>query len=218
MIIGSTLASSGILLQQTWKWLQPQLLGLLDSGPMFDYLAMHAQKFPINSQWMNLIAVVSAIVVYVVISLFTCREDFNMDRMLHRGIYAKDPVGAADGGAPPTGFRWGKLIGIDENFTRSDKAISISVFSWKIFWFVAGFAMLAWNLLNRWPLKWWSWYWFVSSVIIPLLLAAVTTIWFTWGGVRDLRRLFASLKTVNRNALDDGTVVNHHNLDDSDQK
>ncbi len=216
MIIGSTLASSGILLQQTWKWLQPQLLWFLNSGPMFDYLAMHAQKFPINSQWMNLIAVVSAIVVYLVVSLFTCREDFNMDRMLHRGIYAKDPVGVAAGGAPPTGFQWGKLIGIDENFTRSDKAISVSVFSWKIFWFIAGFVMLAWNLLNRWPLKWWSWYWFVSSVIIPLLLAAVTTIWFTWGGVRDLRRLFASLKTVNRNALDDGTVVNHHNLDDSD--
>lgn len=83
---------------------------------------------------------------------------------------------------------------------------------------MVGFVILAWNLLDRWPLSWWSGYWFLYSVVIPLLLAVVGTIWFTRGGVRDLRRLFAALKTVDRNALDDGTVVNHHNLDDSDER
>jgi hypothetical protein len=45
-----------------------------------------------------------------------------------------------------------------------------------------------------------------------------TTVWFIWGGIRDLRRLFKSLKTVNRSDLDDGMVVAHHNLDEQDYR
>jgi SSS family solute:Na+ symporter len=44
------------------------------------------------------------------------------------------------------------------------------------------------------------------------VIGVVTSVWFTWGGVRDLRRLFRSLRSVKRDALDDGTVVNRRNL------
>jgi SSS family solute:Na+ symporter len=42
----------------------------------------------------------------------------------------------------------------------------------------------------------------------------VTGIWFTWGGLRDMRRLFSRLRTQRINALDDGTVIGHRNLDE----
>ena len=44
----------------------------------------------------------------------------------------------------------------------------------------------------------------------------MTTLRFqrTWGSILDLKKLFARLKIVQRNALDDGTVVGHRNLDE----
>ena len=39
-------------------------------------------------------------------------------------------------------------------------------------------------------------------------------IWLTIGGIRDLKSFFQHLAKVKRNELDDGTVVNHHNVVD----
>ena len=49
---------------------------------------------------------------------------------------------------------------------------------------------------------------------LGLFVGAVTTVWFTWGGVRDLIRLFRSLKTLKRSVLDDGRVIDHVSADD----
>jgi SSS family solute:Na+ symporter len=214
MITGALLAAGGILLQKNWGSVQPWLLGFFPDGAAHAYLVEHAKKFPINGQWMNFIAMGTSMTLYIVVSLLTCKADFNMDRMLHRGAWAKEAGGGAAELAARGRFQWSKLVGVDGNFDRADKALSYSVFGWKMLWFVAGFVILAWNLVAKWPLLWWSRYWFVTSVVIPLVMAAITSIWFTWGGVRDLRRLFASLRVAHRDARDDGTVVDHHNLDD----
>ncbi|MDD2710915.1 MAG: sodium:proline symporter [Verrucomicrobiae bacterium] len=210
MITGSTLAGAGILCQQGWTWIQPRLISFFEQGDICDYLVEHATKFPINGIWMNFFAILVSVTVYVIISLLTCKKDFNMEQMLHRGAYG---IASEHKKEDPRGFQWGKLIGIDANFTKADRAISISVFSYKMFWFLAGFIMLAWNLISRWPLQWWSVYWYIH-IIIPLILGPITTIWFTWGGIRDLRQLFQTLRIVKRDSRDDGTVVNHHNLDE----
>jgi hypothetical protein len=42
----------------------------------------------------------------------------------------------------------------------------------------------------------------------------VTLVWFTIGGLIDLRAFFHALKTMKRDARDDGRVVAHHNLAD----
>lgn len=39
----------------------------------------------------------------------------------------------------------------------------------------------------------------------------VLVVWFTWGGVRDIRQLFARLEKAQINPEDDGTVLDHHN-------
>src|SRR2546430_3321275 len=41
----------------------------------------------------------------------------------------------------------------------------------------------------------WSRYWLIFGVIVPFLVGLATTIWFTIGGVRDLRDFFRALRT-----------------------
>jgi hypothetical protein len=41
------------------------------------------------------------------------------------------------------------------------------------------------------------------------VVGAFTTIWFLIGGCRDMGELFRKLKTVRRDAADDGTVIGH---------
>jgi hypothetical protein len=44
----------------------------------------------------------------------------------------------------------------------------------------------------------------------------LSTVWFMWGGISDLRRLFIALHAVKRDARDDGFVVAGRNLDEAD--
>ena len=46
------------------------------------------------------------------------------------------------------------------------------------------------------------------------LMTVATAIWFTWGGVRDIRLLFQRLRAQRVNPPDDRTVVNDQNLDE----
>jgi SSS family solute:Na+ symporter len=224
MITGSLLASGAMIIQQPFVWRQmhplldwvTSLLPFLDQvGWIQSWQAEFPAKLPINGQVLYFFAMVASITVYVTVSLLTCKEDFNMDRMLHRGQYALD----AKEGKPaekPTGFSIEKFIGIDENFTRTDKWLSWSVFLWSMFWFVIFIIITGWNLVSHWPLHWWSVYWQWELILIPLVISVVTTVWFTWGGIVDLNRLFKALKTVKRDARDDGMVVGHHNLDEDE--
>jgi len=65
-----------------------------------------------------------------------------------------------------------------------------------------------------WSNSVWSLFWEVAGLGLPILLAIVTGIWFTWGGVRDMMQFFNRMKHRKINHLDDGTVVDHQNLDE----
>ncbi len=185
MIVGSVLAAAGILLQQLYP------------------------HFPLNGQILGLIATLAAIFAYVSVSLVTSRVPYNLERLLHRGPWNVDPISGEplpEVPAPPR--TWKSLIGIDENFTRGDKVIAVGLFVWSMSWFGVFLVITLWNLIKPWPLAWWSAYWFWAGIGLPLIIAALTSVWFTWGGVRDLRRLLAHLRIARRDADDDG-VVDH---------
>ena len=202
MISGSGLAVSGIILQQCWKTIQPWLLEFL---PHSNFLLDNPNKFPVNGQVMYFWAMVASILLYIIVSLLTCRKDFNMEQMLHRGQYAiaDDQVKLVN----VKKISWSSLIGIDKNFTSGDKAISVSVFGWTMFWWLVFVVVTVWNLISPWPLNWWSLYWKYYAVIIPLAIGMITTVWFIWGGVLDLRHLFKNLKVYKPDDEDDGTVI-----------
>jgi SSS family solute:Na+ symporter len=203
MLAGSGLAVGGIVLQQCWKTLYPLLCKLL---PNMQFIVDSPNKFPVNGQYMYFWAMVLAIALYVIVSLLTCKKDFNMDKMLHRGKYALSDDKIKTEFAKR--WTWGSIIGIDRNFTAGDKAISVSVFSWTMFWWVVFVIITIWNMFSPWPISWWGTYWHYYAIIIPLIVGVITTVWFVCGGIHDLRELYRDLKVYKSDVHDDGTVSN----------
>ena len=195
MITGSTLAVSGLVLHQ------------------FHGMPGHAVWLPlwldriaqINGVWMQFIAQLGAIATYIVVSLLTCRQDYDLDKLLRRGAYA---VEQSTSTAAPEHKRitWGRLAGFDAEFTRGDRWIAGGLFAWTMFFLGVFCVGLVWNLVKPWPVAWWSTYWWVVGVIIPLIVSICTSIWFTIGGLRDLRRFFVALATAHRDMTDNGRV------------
>ena len=148
----------------------------------------------------------TAISLYVIISLITCRKPFNMEKMLHRGIYADSETKPRI----PWSFKsaFSKIIGIDANYTKGDKILAWSVFLWS---FGYGFCLcfigiIIWNAFYRWPAEWWAIKFRITAVLVPGLVAIVSTIWFTIGGSVDLYRLFKALASKKDDFSDDGRV------------
>jgi SSS family solute:Na+ symporter len=213
MITGSFLSVMFVILklEEVYPHLHLDRWSIGSEGPLNNFVASCGHNLgwllSLDGQVLGFIAAICAVVLYVVVSLLTCREDFNMARLLHRGKYAI----AGEHTHTEEGSRnfLQKFLGIDKEFTRGDKILSIGVFSWSMLWFSVFVIGTLWNLIHRWPLEWWSAYWHIQGVILPLIIGIITTIWFTWGGVHDLKKLFHSLKTVKRDAHDDGSVVHH---------
>ena len=200
LIVGSVVAALGLILDQIWK-------------------NIHDVNFPIDYKWMSLISMVSAIMVYVIVSLLSKKPHFNLDKMLHRGDYAIDEEDritqvTPDDSKPATlKSKLKNLLGITEHFALRDKvtygiAIGYHLTTFGIFLFMTLFALFV-NLSEK------SWAVFLKYVLAAQLLTSfVVAIWLTCGGFRDLKKMFAKLRTARRNELDDGTVVDHHNLDE----
>jgi SSS family solute:Na+ symporter len=191
LISGSTLSVTGIVLHEIY-------------GKAF-----------LNGTQVSFFASLISIAVYIVVSLLTCREDFNMDRMLHRGKYE---VIKKLTGEETKQFKARnpllRAIGVDEDFSLGDKIIAAGLFAWMMLWIVVFVVGTAWNLTSPWSLATWFSYWHITAIGIPLVITFVTAIWFTWGGTRDIYRLFWRLKRERVNVLDDGTVIGHRNAAD----
>ena len=230
LTVGSTLAISGIVLQKTWEtriypWLDAKaMVGDVAvwlqnaSAPFNPYVKweMSPIKFPINSMEMLCISMLLSISLYVIVSLLTCKEPFNMDRMLHRGKYRREGEKLVhEKFTFRNAFR--KLIGIDSQYTTWDKIIAWSVFIYSFGWsfMIAFVGIIIWNKISPWPQEWWGGYYFILSVVVGgLLRGTVSTFWFGIGGTRDLIRMFKALAAREANMLDDGRVIDGISADD----
>jgi len=167
---------------------------------------MSSVKFPINSYEIYFISMILSIGGYVVGSLLTYKP-YDLDKLLHRGKYADKP-------APPR-MKWtirnvfAKLIGISPEYTLGDKIIAYSVFGYS---FVYGVVIVfggivIWNAFYKWPDQWWSIKFFITSLIVPGIIASISTVWFMWGGIRDMKRLFVDLEKRKADENDNGQVL-----------
>jgi SSS family solute:Na+ symporter len=213
-ISGSIFSGGGILayklLGDTYlsDWLNAAL-GLVGLGGLLP-------AFTLNGVQISLFATLIAITLYVVISLFTCRQDYPINKMLHRDELPTGPDGKPL--VPKRPWTLERIVGIDANFSRSDKWITGSLFAWALFWFSVLVVGSVWNLVGQtgaisWVKPWsneaWLGFWHITGIGLPILLTVITGVWFTWGGVRDIRALFKSLKLYKVDDSDNGTVSDH---------
>ena len=173
-------------------------------------------KFPINSTEINFIAAALSVLLYIVVSLITCRKPFPLDRMLHRGVYNVNP----EKKDIRTRLTWrtllDHLVSITPEYTRGDKAIAWGVFAYSILYQFLG-AFVGVTVASRffhWGVPEWSRYFFVVVLLVPCIAGIVTTVWFTFGSIHDLRRLFRDLEARSRDPLDNGMVEGHVSLAD----
>lgn len=230
LIFGSGISIGGLLVQRNWAGaIYPFLMtkgwvGAVGStlhtvsAPFNPYVMwqMDAVKFPINSVEIYFIALISGVLAYVLGSLLTYRQPFNLDRMLHRGEYNID--GEVKERSPWTVRNTlGKLIGITSVYTRGDRIIAWSVFGYAIVYKlgICFVLVLIWNAFSPWPVEWWSTYFFINSMVITGLVGVISTFWFLIGGIIDSRRLFRDLEGRIDNPLDDGRVVGHVSVADA---
>ncbi len=230
LFFGSGLSVLGLILQRNWAktvypWLEShdyvnpvaQFLQTV-SAPLNPYIewSMDPVKFPINSMEIYFMAMMLGIGGYIIGSIITYKEPYNLDRLFHRGIYS-------DGDSvPEEKMVWNfssivsKLVGISPEYTKGDKIIAWSVFVWSIVYgFVIMFCcVLVWNAVSGWQPAYWGMYFFISTVVAALVVGAVSTVWFMYGGIKDSFAMVRDLEKRISNPLDNGRVEGHVSLAD----
>ncbi len=235
LFFGSGTSLTGLILQRNWAdyvypWMDShgyvEVVGRAmtsASKPLNPWVVwnMDPIKFPINSIEIYCMAMILGLLGYLIGSwlsrLITRQEPFNLDRLLHRGIYAAaEDVVAAQEKVSLRHRLFRTMIGITPEYTRGDKAIAWSVFLWSIgYGFIIMFCgSLIWNAFTPWPARYWGVYFFITTIVTAILVGSVSTVWFMIGGLRDMRAMFRDLKARIANPLDDGRVVGHVSLAD----
>jgi len=186
LTVGAVLGVAGLIIPQYWQ-------------------AHYGRPFPINGQVLWFIAMLSAIAVYVVVSLITGRgrPPYNLEKLLHRGAY-RLPGDEREIYEQPKSI-WLKITGITPEFSRTDRLLAIALVAYQgtyFLWFLT-FSLI--NLLYPVDDAFWLKYWWFD-IRLKLAISVPAIIWFTIGGILDIRRLFRTLQTLPRDASDDGRV------------
>ena len=228
LLTGCGMALTYIAMKQNWTelygflrdmgWLEGFTAVIQGISKPFEPIVVwrvNPYKCFINAYEFNLLATLTSMIVYIVVSKLTCKEPFNLDRMLHRGKYNLDNLNQ-------TKTVWNirtvcnKLIGITPEYTFWDRVIARSLFVYSIIYrFLGAFVIIViWNLFQRWPVSWWSGYFLVTSLLVPGAVTVIVTFWFGIGSVCDMIQLFRDLKTRKINYLDNGMVEGNMSLAD----
>ena len=208
MAVGIAVSAFGILVKDNY-WVFESVLGA--DGVPSALARIHESKW-ISGQVLTFAAMASSIAVYVGVSLATCRERFDLDRMLYRGKHrALLPESERDfredrGGEQSADLPgWMRTIGFSREYSRADTWITSITVLWPLAFtvvFIVGtaYAMTFGIAQESWLAFWQFWVWLIFAT------GCVIVVWFTIGGFRDLRRMYAHLERYHADAGDDGTV------------
>ena len=229
LLSGMVLGFTGICVQRNWAnfvypWLRDH--GLVESvgnalttlsKPFNPWIVweMNAVRCPVNSYEWYFITMLITLFLYIVVSYATLKEPFNLERMLHRGKYALDERKEIKS---PWTWRnlYSKLVGITPEYSTGDKVIAWAYFGYSfVYRFGCSFVVtVIWNIISPWPLAYWGWYFLIVFLLVPGFNAMITTVWFSIGGVIDIRNLFRDLDARVADNLDNGVVEGNMSIAD----
>jgi SSS family solute:Na+ symporter len=216
-VSGVTLALSGFVLEQaqrSWRDTGVAFWGMFDgvsSGQAAQWALWVDTHLP-NGQQMWGWSMWVCSLIYVVVSLVEQRwrpARFDLDRLLHRGRFALE--GETETGTSGPTNRW-RILGITAEFGRRDRFLYFLTWGWNLAWVLVFAIGTIFFLSRRLEAGQWAgfdnaWLAFWKSKIwIEIGVGCVVVVWFTWGGVRDLRRMLRDLGTRQVDERDDGVV------------
>ncbi len=192
LLSGSFISVAGIFIKQAWP-----------------DLCFPGTDTVINGIHMAVFAVFFSYAVYIAVSLATCREAFNMDKLLHRGAYAVEECEKEKAAKAEETSNIPKILrfmGITREFTRRDKIIYVTMILWTAGWCLTFVLGTIFNLTVR-QLTSEEWkFWWAVMLGIQGVVSVGSAIWFTIGGAFDTVYLFRKLAKLEIDKRDDGMV------------
>ena len=198
MIIGAFIGVGGTLVKQvSVDWLS-DVSSLATIKTILLYLR------DINGQEYWGIGIASSSISYIFVSLVGNRSSIDMDKLLNRGRYSIKGEMAVVNKEPELGW---KIFGMGAEFTKSDKLIYILNYVWTGMWTLIFIIGTVYNLSNpvsdsSW-MKYWEYY-----IYLNMAVSIIIIVWFTVGGISDLKHMISSLQSDHRDHGDDGWVHN----------
>ena len=125
-----------------------------------------------------------------------------MDKMLSRGSYIDSNETKIINAQPEKGW---KILGMGKEFTKIDKFIYIINYIWTFGWTIIFIIGTIYNLSNDASNAAWMNFW-KTYLIIQIIMAIISLIWFTLGGYSDLKKMMFRLKQTERDHSDDGFI------------
>ena len=196
MIIGAFIGVGGTLVKQvSVDWLS-------DVSSMVTIKTIILYLRGINGQEYWGIGMASSSISYIFVSLIGNRSSIDMDKLLNRGRYSIKGEMAVVNKEPELGW---KIFGMGAEFTKSDKLIYILNYVWTGMWTLIFIIGTFYNLSNpvsdsSW-MKYWEYYIYLNMVVSIIII-----VWFTVGGINDLKHMISSLQSDHRDHGDDGWV------------
>ena len=196
MIIGAFIGVGGTLVKQvSVDWLS-DVSSLATIKTIILYLR------GINGQEYWGIGMASSSISYILVSLVGNRSSIDMDKLLNRGRYSIKGEMAVVNKEPELGW---KIFGMGAEFTKSDKLIYILNYVWTGMWTLIFIFGTVYNLSNPVSDSSWMKYW-ENYIYLNIVVSIIIIVWFTVGGISDLKHMISSLQSDHRDHGDDGWV------------
>ena len=201
MIVGAFISVGGVLAKQiSSEWLgDTSSLKQLKDALIF-IRDINGQEYWAISMGMSAIS-------YVSVSLLGTSSSFNMDKLLNRGEYAVE--GESKIINKDTQIGW-KIFLMGEEFTKTDKIIYLLNYAWTGLWTIVFIVGTIYNLSNDVSNTSWMNFW-KNYLYVHIVFSIFIIIWFTLGGLNDLKVMLTKLKTDYRDHQDDGWVTKEKN-------
>ena len=196
MIIGATIAVTGTIIPQVSdSWLN-------ENGAMAGFKNLILRLKEINGIKFYGLSMAFSSLSYILVSLLTFKEKMNMDKLLNRGDYSIKEEKKIISKNVKTVWR---IFGIGNEFTIEDKIIYLVSYIWNVFFTIVFVVGTIYNLSNSVSDESWMVYW-KYQVYINILFSFIIIIWFSIGGFIDIKKMFSSLGSDQRDHKDSGWV------------
>jgi len=204
MLVGIALSAFGIVVKNQYAWIE----AAFGDGGVPRFIAEIHESSWISGQVLTFVAMASAIATYLAVSLAFPEKPFNLDRMLHRGPYRELlPESERDfredhGAGLPA---WMRKIGFSREYSRADTWITTVTVLWPLAFTLLFVFGTLYAVFFGIPAEWWVSFWMYWTWLI-FATGCVIVVWFTIGGIRDLKRMYAHLERYRADERDDGSV------------